>query len=214
MAASDSDDEHCGKRDRFLKTLKEHSLDKENPIPEWKVLQKQERQDTKCICSTKIMRVFFIQNQHTQEILQVGNVCVEQWMGLAVYCLQCDKFLPKEKRKVSSTDFLCETCYAKQKGERSAYRARTTELGQTKWVSSRKHYGQMFRHIVHGGKVKGVMCKGNTEFVEWVLNRDWSDIIGDRTNVKQFIEYVSRTCGVEEEEVPVESMKQLMKKFY
>ena len=75
------------KAQEFLRVLRLYSNDKDDPVSEWayhKVFMesqeyKGEKDGKKCICTTPIFNLHYIQNRISGKVLEIGCECVKRW---------------------------------------------------------------------------------------------------------------------------------------
>lgn len=99
----------------FLKRLREESVNKSDPLPEWTTpkLCVSEFLDTAgcyCICKKKIYNVYEIFNINTNKRLEIGSDCAERWFKAKYICEQCRAPLGNVKKRMAEKNFICPKC--------------------------------------------------------------------------------------------------------
>lgn len=102
----------------FLRRLREESINKDDPIPEWTTpkLISFEYNETggQCICKKDIHQLFQIQNKTTKTTLIIGADCAKRWFNAQYHCQQCNTPLSNVVKRLRESNFICPGC-AKQK---------------------------------------------------------------------------------------------------
>jgi hypothetical protein len=99
----------------FMQILREHSQNKQDPVSEWKLLDSVSyMQDGGfCICTKDIKNIFVIQNNVTQELLNIGGDCAKRWLDPSMQCHKCNIPLGNVLERRKQQKFLCKTCLRK-----------------------------------------------------------------------------------------------------
>jgi hypothetical protein len=102
----------------FDRVLKLKSQNKDDPISEWVYLKHipvievnhEDQKTIRCICTTKIQNIHYIQNRLTGETLEIGCECVKRWDQLKPTCDVCSATLGALERRRKENDWLCSNC--------------------------------------------------------------------------------------------------------
>jgi hypothetical protein len=101
----------------FDRVLKLKSQNKDDPISEWDYLKLTpievnhiDQETIRCICTTKIQNIHYIQNRITGETLDIGCECVKRWDRLRPRCDGCKTTLGALERRRKQNDWLCSNC--------------------------------------------------------------------------------------------------------
>lgn len=103
----------------FIKRLKEESVNKFDPFPEWTTpklisLEFEETGGT-CICKKHIHQIFEIVNKETGKRLEIGCDCAERWFGARYFCSCCKAVLGNLRKRLREQNFICPACARKEK---------------------------------------------------------------------------------------------------
>jgi len=100
---------------QFLKALREHSQNKQDPISEWILLESVSWMEDggKCICTKEIKNIFKIQNKITKEVLEIGGDCAGRWLNPSLNCFKCDCVLGNVIQRRKDGFYLCLSCKRK-----------------------------------------------------------------------------------------------------
>jgi len=105
----------------FLKQLREASVNKHDPLPEWTTPKYvfyetfEETGGTYCICKKKICNIYTITNKNTNKTLTIGSDCAERWFKSRYNCETCKSPLGNIKKRLSEKNFICPACARKNK---------------------------------------------------------------------------------------------------
>jgi hypothetical protein len=102
----------------FDRVLKLKSQNKDDPISEWTYLKhiipvevnRGDQKTIRCICTTKIQNIHYIENRITGETLEIGCECVKRWDQLKPCCDGCGSTLGALERRRKENDWLCSNC--------------------------------------------------------------------------------------------------------
>ena len=107
------------KAKRFFEILREQSMYKNDPVPEWKVVPEVECEDDGtgvCICSTPIVYKYCIENKHNGNRLTIGSECVKRW-NLEFTCKDCKAPLGNVTQRLLKKNFFCPECTKRKKNQ-------------------------------------------------------------------------------------------------
>jgi len=94
-----------------MKSLREHSRHKDDPIPEWEIIHMSGGETGECICGMHISNLFTIENKLTRERLIIGSECQQRWnIKCKLECEKCKSALGGVITRYKKRDFLCPTC--------------------------------------------------------------------------------------------------------
>ncbi len=113
MEVAHNSSEHYARM--FLKILREHSQNKQDPISEW-ILENTisfKEDGGFCICSKDIKRIFTIQNKITHQSLEIGGDCAMRWLEPKLNCVKCKIPLGNILKRKTEGNFLCRSCRIK-----------------------------------------------------------------------------------------------------
>jgi hypothetical protein len=103
----------------FLRRLREESVNKDDPIPEWSIpkLISFEYNETggRCICKKDIFQIFQIENKHTKKTLLIGADCAKRWFSARYSCHRCKKPLGNIVKRLRESNFICPACAKEQR---------------------------------------------------------------------------------------------------
>ena len=143
------------KAKNFFTVLRDNSVFKDDPIPEWEVKNKIEAFEGKevsyCICSTPIIHEFKIRNKINGNELKIGSECVKRW-GFKVVCKSCKSSLGNIVKRLVKEDFLCPACKKEEKqriqAEQQRQESRRNTLGSMRLFWYGKYYMKKFSEII------------------------------------------------------------------
>ena len=136
----------------FFKVLREHSVHKDDPIPEWSVVDSN-HYATHCICKHYIQNIFIIQNKITGKRLDVGSDCIKKWsIEFNLRCRNCRSILGNKEKRLMNNDLICPQC--KRKADK-------LDLYTMFWTGGPWH-GLFFKDVVK-----------NKEWVDHLINVDF-----------------------------------------
>jgi hypothetical protein len=166
------------KSGKFYRTLREHSVSQEDPIPEWTVVYHVEGDGaTHCICTTPIQYQFTIENKHNGKRLTIGSECIKRW-GINFVCKQCKSPLGNRTRRLLKKDFLCPECKQEEKRKEALRLAKEEEqkrrLGNYHLFWYGPYYQRKFSEVIR-----------DLPYVELLLN-----VPKKTKTLEQFEEYV------------------------
>lgn len=165
----------------FIKRLREESVNKSDPLPEWTTpkLCVTEFEDTAgcyCICKKKIQNVYEIFNINTDKRLEIGCDCAERWFKAKYVCEKCKSPLGNVKKRMAEQNFICPKCAREQialqkaqQKERETLEAKYfntcfCNLTKQPWLFSNYPHNRIFRLI------------DNPEWCNFVLNMEISSL--------------------------------------
>jgi len=96
----------------FMRELRRHSINQENPIAEWDLLDSvgHSERGAWCICKKSIKRLFYILNKITGERLQIGSDCARRWLDCSMECAGCGAPLHNTLKRREDGLFHCPYC--------------------------------------------------------------------------------------------------------
>lgn len=123
----DLEDSLKAKARLFHSILRENSMNKEDPIPEWKLVVDYEGDgEERCICSTPIVYKYVIENKHTGTRLIIGSECIKRW-NIEFLCKDCGSHLGNITRRLAKKDFVCPDCKKREERRKKVKEAADTE---------------------------------------------------------------------------------------
>lgn len=189
--------EHKAKK--FFEKLREKSVFKQDPIPEWSVIHDIEGDGSStCICSTPIQYQFTIRNKLNGMHLVIGSECVKRF-GIEFVCDNCGASLGNITQRLIKKDYLCPLCKKekqrqqeaeerreriRQQMEQTKIQARINTLSRFRLYWFGVHYGKSFPQVVQDASI---------EYLNRLIN-----IESKNKSLEAFEEYVKLTCLVEE----------------
>ena len=98
----------------FMRVLKEHSYNKEDPISEWVLNDNPQLTDgSRCICKMVIKEVWTIYNSKTNQVLEIGCDCAKRWLEPSMTCKECGRVLGQVMKRKKQKNFYCGSCNRK-----------------------------------------------------------------------------------------------------
>lgn len=99
----------------FMRRLREESVNKHDPLPEWTIPRLYSIDFTAncgstCICKKEIKVVYEIFNKNTNNRLEIGSDCAERWFKAKFICKQCSAPLGNIKKRLKEDNFICPSC--------------------------------------------------------------------------------------------------------
>ena len=148
----------------FIRVLREESVHKDDPIPEWEVDGVLDG-DGKCICTKELKRVFLIRNKITEKQLPVGCDCIKRWdIQHVMSCNNCGSALGNKLKREKEKDYICTTC---KKEEKKQEAARTKFLNDL--ISAKGKWICYIRGPCYNKSYKEVFS--NTNFLDYIVNQ-------------------------------------------
>lgn len=95
----------------FMEVLKNHSVNKKTPVPEWSVVRVSYSEHSKCICTNEIAWKYHIKNSITNDELIVGSDCVKRWgVPFPLTCKVCGAALKDKVNRAQEGKYICPSC--------------------------------------------------------------------------------------------------------
>lgn len=164
---------------KFLERLRKESLHKEDPVSEWRLLDRTSYFTTHCICEKDIKQVFYIQNKHTNKILEIGSDCADRWLNCSLNCMKCGNALGNVMKRRKEQNFFCITC-----------KRQVTALDNKRFTRFKKYYNQPWKVV-----------RDDEGYVNWLANLEKKDyyIVWFLDHCRLFYDFTE----VEEEETKI-----------
>lgn len=183
MAEQEQDGAFYAKK--FLEELRKLSTFKEDPIPEWEVIEAYKGEGTKCICTKVIENEFVIKNKINGLKVIIGCDCAERFnIEFVLQCKTCSSPLGNKIRRLLNKDLICPACKREERAKRKEYIAALSNYRC--WIYG-PWYKKRFKDIIE-----------NQEWVEGILNTDPSGMY-PITCYDSFKEYCNFFYDIKEE---------------
>lgn len=115
---------------KFLEALRKQSIDKQDPVSEWKLGLGARRAESYCICTKDIAYEWPIYNRVTKKILWIGSDCAKRWFDAKLFCESCGAELGNIMKRRLEQNYLCRSCGTK---ERKWRERRINTLERYRW---------------------------------------------------------------------------------
>lgn len=187
------------KSKKFFETLRDQSVFKNDPIPEWKVLTEFECEgdgSNYCICSTPILYQYCIENRYNKNRLIIGSECIKRW-DVEFTCKDCGAALGNITQRLLKKNFVCPPC-TRERAERERQKEalkqkmidlQITRLGRFVLYWEGPYDGRPFSEVVK-----------NLPYTEYLVNLPYKT-----KSLQKFEEYVGLRYDIVE--VPVVTQK-------
>lgn len=195
MADAETEEDPGTYAKRFVKVLREKSINKEEPIREWELVPSLKGstggKETSCICGKEIKDTYIIRNKHTNETLIIGCECVKRFdIERRLDCKECGKQMTGVFRRLRDGDMICRLCRG------NAKRCKKKMAGYSVWVNRYSGARKIpvrftFTDALQNSDLCDFLMNGTTKDKNVAKFREWVhslEILGDIRVEEDFAE--------------------------